>query len=291
MGVAAGHHLAEDDHQVVQPHDRVARLAGDDAVLSSHGPVAGRSGHHQVARLGIDEYVLDPPQTGEILHRFIDALAEGRVELDLLLQPGERDHPQGRTPPHVVLPRLLPTIGTQGGQVARAGFFHQGTQDAAGIDPNAGGKWRDRAGAAVVGPGLGRHGVGDQIDQRLEVRLAVAVCTSNTTANSTPDADTRQDMGPQAIVADAGHGLHGRRRGPGLDLGRGHLGEHGVPLLGIGRQLSGSDGRGELARSQLGLKTGIRLIAPGCRGHWPREAKSPQEHQDSPQSTSVCSGS
>ena len=90
-----------------RPHDRVAGLAGNDAVLSGHGPVAGRSGQHQVARLGIDEHVLDPPQTGEILHRFIDALAQGLVELDLLLQPGERDHPQGRTPPHVVLPGCL----------------------------------------------------------------------------------------------------------------------------------------------------------------------------------------
>ncbi len=70
-------------------------------------------------------------------------------------------------------------------------------------------------------------------------------------------------MGPQAIIADAGHGFHGSRRGPGLDLGRGHLREHGVALLlGIGRLLSGSDGRGKLARSQLGLNACIRLIAP-----------------------------
>ena len=104
-------------------------------------------------------------------------------------------------------------------------------------------------------------------------------------------ADACQDMGPQAIIADAGHGFHGSRRGPGLDLGRSHLREHGVALLGIGRLLRGGDGRGELARSQLGLNACIRLIAPGCRDHRPQQAESRQEHQDLPQSTSDCSGS
>ena len=104
-------------------------------------------------------------------------------------------------------------------------------------------------------------------------------------------ADACQDMGPQAIIADAGHGFHGGRRGPGLDLGRGHLREHGVAAVGIGRLLCGGDGRGEFARGQLGLNACIRLIAPGCRDHRPHEAESRQEQQHLPQSTSDCSGS
>ena len=92
------------------------------------------------------------------------------------------------------------------------------------------------------------------------------------------DAGGRQDMGPQAIIAHAGHGFHGSRRGAGLDLGRGHLREHGILLLGIGRLLSGVEGRGELARSQLGLNAGIGLIGPGCRGHRPQQAEPCQEH-------------
>ena len=172
MGVAAGHHLAEDDHQVVQPHDRVARVAGDDAVLARHGPVAGRSGHDQVARLGIDEHVLDPPQTGEILHRFIDALAQGLVELDLLLQPGERDHPQGRAPPRVV---LVPAAASAGCWLRRAArspvraSFIKGRNTPWGSTQTPVGNSREGAGAAVLQPGLGRDGVGDQFLQRLEV--------------------------------------------------------------------------------------------------------------------------
>ena len=95
--------------------------------------------------------------------------------------------------------------------------------------------------------------------------------------------------GPEAIVADAGHGFHGRRRGPGLDLGRGHLREQGVLLFGIGRLLGGGQGRGELSRRQLGLNACIRRIAPGCRDHRPHEAESRQEQQRLPQSTSDCS--
>ena len=81
---------------------------------------------------------------------------------------------------------------------------------------------------------LVRDGVGDQVFQRLEVGLAGAplavlvVCTPPATAPL-----LGQDMGPQAIVADAGDGFHGSRRGPGLGLGGSHLREHGVALLGV----------------------------------------------------------
>jgi hypothetical protein len=78
------------------------------------------------------------------------------------------------------------------------------------------------------------------------------------------NALTCQDICPQVIVAHKGHGFHGSRWGPGLELGRSHILEHGIALLWIGRILSGGNRRGELARSQLGLKTCIRRIAPGC---------------------------
>ena len=169
VGVGVVHEMAEDDHEVVQLHDRLARVAGDDAVFGSDGPIARRAGDNQIARLGIDENVLDPPQAGEILHRLVGDLAQGRVELDLLLQPRERDHPQGRICMHVALSVALLAVGAEIGQLAGAGFPHQGPQHAVGIHIDAGGEVGDRAVAAVVEPRLGLHRVLNQVHQAVEI--------------------------------------------------------------------------------------------------------------------------
>ena len=116
--------MAEDDYEVIQLHDRTARLGGDDAVLRADGPIAGRARDNQVAGLRIGEDILDPPQTGQILHRLIAVLAKGRAELNLLLQSVEGNHSQRRAAVYIVLSAALLSSRAKGGQIAGSGFAH-----------------------------------------------------------------------------------------------------------------------------------------------------------------------
>jgi hypothetical protein len=104
--VAAGAHKTQQDHQVVQPHDRPAGVAADDQVFVARLPVARGAGDDQVAGLGIDEDVLDPLEPGQHEHLFGRLAAGGQPQLDLLFQPRQGDHSQRRRPADILLSSL-----------------------------------------------------------------------------------------------------------------------------------------------------------------------------------------
>ena len=93
---AFAEHVAKDDHQVVQPHARARRCRRRRCGSPVASPIAGRPGEHEVARLGIDEHVLDPLQAGEHTHGFVRFPSKCLAELQLLLQTHQRHFPQVR---------------------------------------------------------------------------------------------------------------------------------------------------------------------------------------------------
>ncbi len=171
--VRASQHVAKDDHQIVEANHGLAGLGVDHGPFRARGPVAGRAGQHQVARLGIDEHVADAAEPGEDLHGFGRRFARGQTQLDLLFQPRQRDHPQRRIAANVLLAGPRSAGGAGGGQVFGP-LLHQRNEHAVRIDPDAHGKGLDGAGTAHLVPTGGMDRGGDQVDERIEVGLGAA---------------------------------------------------------------------------------------------------------------------
>ena len=92
-GVGGGLHVAEHDHQIVQPQNRMAGFLGDDSPFGVLLPIVGGAGQHDVASLGKDPDIFHPLQAGQHLHFLAGSPAGGGAELHRPLEPSERDHP------------------------------------------------------------------------------------------------------------------------------------------------------------------------------------------------------
>jgi hypothetical protein len=182
--------------------------------------------------------------------------AGGLEQLDLLFQPGERDHPQQRTPPGVPAAAARTAGRTQGGQVLGRLLFQQRPEHALRIDRNTRRKLGKRPRSADGIPRRRRHGGRDQVGQSLPVRLGTASLAAALAAQG-HGCGRPQRVGPDAIVADLRRGAERGVARAGLGLSQGDLGQVAVAILRIVRLLGQGHGRGEFTRRNLGPDQGI----------------------------------
>jgi hypothetical protein len=261
-----GEGVAEHDDQVVEVDDgaAVALCVGvgrDEAAFAVAAPVAGRAGQHDVACFGIKEDVLDPPQAGQREHCFIGLAAEGVQQLHLPLQARERHLAKDRRPAGIAGRKDAGRLAACHCERA-VGLGRELPQEARGIDIHARGELADGAGAAHVGPRLGRDGRCDQVDQRIEVGLHAAA-RSKEAAGA---AQAIERVAPGQVAAHLSDGADRRLRAAGRGLRMGYLAQQLVARGGIFHAGCGGQCRAEFAGGEMSVERISRPTRCGERG-------------------------
>src|SRR5687768_12345922 len=95
MAFSRGFAASQKHDQIIEPHDSLATLRGNDSAVGVDAPIASRSGENQVARFGIDKHVAQALEAGEREHFDIKRLTCRLASRNLALQARQRHIAQG----------------------------------------------------------------------------------------------------------------------------------------------------------------------------------------------------
>ncbi len=253
-----------DGEKTAHHGDKVIQLQRGHAAIDAHRnaslvvlPTFGGTGDHDFTGLGIDEHVLHRRQSGEVFHGRQNRLAFLDAAGDFGFQTGERHHAHCARLSHVVVEIGLAGFDAQVFQAALVFLLGEHSQQAVGIDANAGVKRLGilRAGAVNRGPRAGGF-IDDQVDQLLEVRHR------SPARERFLGGSVNAGLAPEIRDGDALDGLHRAFEFAGFQLGIRHHSEQIRPFANVGHFLSRRHRQPELTRFGMSL----HLIRRGFHG-------------------------